>query len=461
MKNTYKILIQSLKWTLILVLIPLVSCENIEVETPNHLLSGETLFTDPNTVEAAILSIYANLRDNVICTGAPQGMSNLMGNYADEITYYSTFSLAEEQFNKNTLVASNPTIEEIWNNAYNQIYAANAIIEGVEGSVYFTEDEQKQYIGEALFCRALVHFYLLNLYGDIPYCTTTDYRYNQTVSRQSEAEVYNQIISDLLQAKEVLTSTDESGEHLRPNKYTAMALLARCYLYTQNWEQAEAETTQLIENNGWETNIENVFLNNATSTLWQFSPNNNGGNTLEADTFIILAAPPSTRALSNHIVDAFEEDDLRKVHWVGQISDATNTFYYPYKYKIGLGAGVSQEYSIVFRMAEQYLIRAEARGRQGNISEALIDINKIRNRAGLNNTTATTETEVLAAVMQERKVELFTEHGHRFFDLKRNGQLDAVLGVTKPGWNHKNRLLPIPQRELLVNPNLQPQNQGY
>src|SRR5690606_28370132 len=101
------------------------------------------------------------------------------------------------------------------------------------------------------------------------------------------------------------------------------------------------------------------------------------------------------------------------------------------------------------------------RARMGAIAAAQADINKIRTRAGLGNTTATTESELLTAILQERRVELFTEHGHRFFDLRRANQLDVVLGPVKPGWNTTDRLLPIPEKELLVNPNLQPQNPGY
>ena len=119
------------------------------------------------------------------------------------------------------------------------------------------------------------------------------------------------------------------------------------------------------------------------------------------------------------------------------------------------------EYSIVFRLSEQYLIRAEARAKQGDILNGKSDLDMIRNLAGLGNITAVTQQDLLDAILRERRVEFFTEHGHRFFDLKRANQLDTVLSVTKPGWNSFEALFPIPATELSLNPNLAPQNPGY
>lgn len=121
----------------------------------------------------------------------------------------------------------------------------------------------------------------------------------------------------------------------------------------------------------------------------------------------------------------------------------------------------SVEYSIQFRLAEQYLIRAEARAYQGDLIGAKEDLNKIRRNADLNDTNALSQQEIITAVKKERRFELFTESGHRFFDLKRNGDLDTVLTGVKFGWNSTDRLLPIPESELTLNPNIQPQNPGY
>ncbi|MNR31887.1 SusD family protein [compost metagenome] len=107
------------------------------------------------------------------------------------------------------------------------------------------------------------------------------------------------------------------------------------------------------------------------------------------------------------------------------------------------------------------MIRAEARAHLGNVSGAQTDLNKIRRRAGLSDTPADTQSELLAAILKERQVELFTELGHRWFDLKRFGLANEVLGAHKTAWNSTDILWPLPQSELLLNENLLPQNPGY
>jgi hypothetical protein len=140
------------------------------------------------------------------------------------------------------------------------------------------------------------------------------------------------------------------------------------------------------------------------------------------------------------------------------------TLYYANKYKALGGAATVTEYPILMRFAEQYLIRAEARAQQNNLSGAATDLNTIRSRAGLTATTATTQTDMLNAVYHERQVELFTEWGHRWFDLKRTGNIDAVMTTVAPAkgttWSSYKQLMPIPPSDILADPNIK-QNQGY
>jgi hypothetical protein len=143
------------------------------------------------------------------------------------------------------------------------------------------------------------------------------------------------------------------------------------------------------------------------------------------------------------------------------------TYYYPAKYKATTTSGSSfKEYLMIFRLAEQYLIRAEARAMQNNFQGARDDLNAIRTRAGLGNTTANDQVSLLTGILHERQVELFTEMGQRWLDLKRAGKVDQVMSVVTPlkangaAWKSYQQLYPIPFNDIKLNPALI-QNPGF
>jgi hypothetical protein len=207
------------------------------------------------------------------------------------------------------------------------------------------------------------------------------------------------------------------------------------------------------------SNLNNVFIPNSNEIIWQIIRDNT--NTAEGSTFI----PASTTAkpvyaITTSLLNSFEAGDQRKVNWLKSNTVSGQAYYYPFKYKVRVTTPVS-EYEVVFRLAELYLIRAEARAMQNNLTGAKDDLNMIRNRSGLLATSAITQTEILNAIEQERRVELFTEWGHRWLDLKRMNKADGVLGPIKaPNWQTTDILYPIPQVELDRNPYLV-QNPGY
>src|SRR5690606_38892988 len=340
---------------------------------------------------------------------------------------------------------------------------ANAIIEGVTNSSRLQTEIKNQLKGEALFVRALLHFYLVNMFGDIPYVMTTDYNQNNVVSRTPTLEVYQKLKQDLEESINLLGVAYITTDRTRPNKATAQALLARVYLYNGNYSDAVNMSTIVLNNSSMyvmESNLENTFLKSSSSTIWQFSPGASGANTYEGTTYIFLEGPPNKVSLLTDFVSQFNDNDLRKAHWIKAVTNGSETWYHAFKYKQNNNSGSSVEYSILFRIEEQYLIRAEAKVKTGDIAGACEDLNKIRNRVGLPNVEVTSQEELLDAILQERKFEFFTEFGHRFFDLKRFGKLDEAL-VNKPGWNSTDKLWPIPISEILINPNLNPQNPGY
>ncbi|MFD2909810.1 RagB/SusD family nutrient uptake outer membrane protein [Flavobacterium ardleyense] len=458
MKAIYK-----MTWLTIFTVMFLGSCDSFtEINVPQSQLVGPVVFEDVNTATAAVLNCYARLREEGMITGTAFGLSHIMGNYADELSFYGS-NATFQSFNDHTIVPSNSFIATLWNSSYSQLYDVNSIIEGLEATNAIPQMEKDKLMGEALFLRAYIHFYLTNCFGEIPYITTTNYLQNAIVSKNSLAQIKQYIVQDLEDAEALLPSNYPSDERVRANKNVAKAMLARQYLYVDNWEQAELYATDVINSGAysWELNIPNVFLKENPGIIWVLHPGIAGLNTKDARTFVFSAGPPIKPALALDIVNAFEPNDSRKTNWTRTIANGSQSWNHSYKYKKTLNTGTSQEYTILFRLAEMYLIRAEARAEQSKNSEALQDLNKVRNRAGLPNSLATTREGIIEAVMQERKVELFTEQGHRWFDLKRTARAAAVLSPIKPNWQNTQVVFPIPEAELLRNPNLLPQNGGY
>jgi hypothetical protein len=333
------------------------------------------------------------------------------------------------------------------------------------------------------FMRAFFYFYLVNLFGDVPLATTTDYRVNRVLPRTPETQVYALILQDLKDAQADLSPDFVDGflkkvpERVRPTKMAATALLARVNLYLQDWAGAEAAATQVINQPDFvlDPNLDNIFLSNSKEAILQLQPGTDGENGYDAKIYVLdsaeLNATSNPITLQPALTSVFDSADRRFQKWIGKITVPARdtvpgkTFYFPYKYKNNNPAATSTpEYLMVLRLAEQYLIRAEARAQLGDVAGARSDLNAIRSRAGLPETISATQQELLNAIMNERRVELFTEWGHRWFDLKRTGAMDSVMtrvaaekGTT---WRSYYKLYPIPQYEIGLDPNLV-QNPGY
>ena len=177
---------------------------------------------------------------------------------------------------------------------------------------------------------------------------------------------------------------------------------------------------------------------------------------------LILTSSPGEVALSPQLVNSFQATDKRKLNWIGSVTVGSNTYYYPYKYKVGQNVTTISEYTMVLRMGEIFLIRAEALARQNDLDGALNDLNVIRGRAGLTQMLATSQPAILDSISNERNAELFTEFGDRWLNLKRTGSVTLILQPVKgadwtPG---TDELYPIPQQEIIRNPALN-QNLGY
>lgn len=463
--ETHTLLKQSLFIALLLLFsLLMVNCEDfLEPGTPLGQIDQEEVFNDPNTATAAITSLYGKLRDDSFLTGNLSGATITLGLYADELDYYFFPGFSIEAFYYHQVLPTNGSVKSIWDEAYNIVFAANTALEGIANSNALEPELKEQLRGEALFVRALCHFYLTNLYGDIPYVISTDYAVNSEVGKLPISEVYDAILTDLMEARPLLGTDYLTPDRVRPNSLVVSALLAKVYLYRREWALAVGESSQVIQDSNFqfESDINSAFLRESTSTIWQLASQNEGDNTLEASNLIFDSGPPPVVALNPLLVNSFETGDLRRSLWIGEVTDGVETWYFANKYKEQFNTGGSLEYSKILRLAEQYLIRAEARSMLGDIGGAQADINKIRNRAGLVDTMASTPEALQDAIQKERRTELFTELGNRWFDLLRTGRAGEVLSPIKSGWRATDVLLPIPEAELLANPNLNPQNPGY
>ncbi len=441
----------------------ILSCKKfVDIKPSPNLVQTDQLFTNDATALSAVNGVYLQMRASSpsLANGT---LSIYAGLGADELTTSAT-SLEYDAFNKNSILSISTIVSsQIWSTAYKVIYRTNAIIENLQKSTEISQSTKARLTGEMKVVRSLYYFYLINLFGDVPLITSSDYKKNEYKSRTAVNEIYQQIVADLTDAISLLSESYPSSGKVRPNKWTATALLARVYLFEGDWINAEAQSSSIISSDAYSmvADLNAVFKNNSDETIWEIAPANESRNTAEGSVFVPSSSSTApTIYLTSSLVNSFEIDDARKSSWLGVNSVAGNMYYYPFKYK-QRAANPVDEYEIVFRLAEQYLILAEARAKQNKIPEASADLNVVRNRAGLLNTTAIDQNSLLPAIMKERQIELFAEWGNRWLDLKRNNLINFVLGPMKgSNWQTTDTLYPIPFNEIQINTYLI-QNPGY
>jgi hypothetical protein len=441
----------------------------IDVNAPSDQLVTGTTFATDNTLKSAIAGMYSTMA-SANSYDLQFSLSFLTGNSSDEMQFYISTPDYDPYFN-NTIAVDDYQVENLWSELYASVYQANSIMEGVGNSTGSLSNALKtEAIGEAKFVRAFCNFYLVNLWGDVPLATSTDVVTNNSLLRSPKAKVYQQIIADLTDARNTLVGNYSyaGGERIRPNKYAATALLARAYLYTGDWANAQLNSDSVLNyttlyNLLTTAGLGGIFVKDNTEAIWQVTPSPSSfvGFTQEGQYYNFGRTTVPNYQLSSNLVNAFETGDKRYTNWVGASTYQGTTYYYPYKYKqTATNSTAAGEYCTYLRLAEQYLIRAEAMAEQNNLSGAVTAINVIRTRAGLPNTTATTQAAILLAIEQERRIELFGEYGHRWDDLKRTGRADAVLGAEKTGWTTNAALYPIPKYDINNNHHLT-QNPSY
>lgn len=436
----------------------------VTIPPPENQLVSENAFADDKTADATMAGLYSIM--NAYNYQYGNVVTSFMPAFGADEFYYAFSNTYFDEFKNDALTPDNSYVNRFWESPYSYIYQVNAVMEGIGKSTSLSENKRTQLLGEAKFVRAFCYFYLVNYFGDVPLILNTDYKVNTVLKRTEKSKVWDAIVKDLTDAQSMLPDDYISEERIRPNKQAATALLARTYLYLEKWDQAEAEATKVINDPKYKLldNLNDVFLANSEEAIWQLQSVNKstaGVNTWEG--FNIVPFSPTGRAYYNlydELVNAFEPGDARKADWTKTYVTGGKTYYFPYKYKIRTATPV-QEYSMVLRFAELFLIRAEARAQQDKLDDARDDLDKIRERADLDNLpTDLNKEQMLAAVAQERRVELFGEWGHRWLDLIRTGKAIEVLKPIKEDIDQHDLLYPIPLPAMRTNPFLV-QNNGY
>ena len=440
------------KYIYIAYIVLLSSCSSFLEVDPKTSISGEGIIHDETSAQAALNGVYDALRNYYSVDY--QSIAYLSG---DNVQWTGSQSQVQEFIN-HRVNPENSTIAGTWNGIYQSVNRANHVIKALtsEGVEAIPDAVKNNVLGQAYAIRALNYFDLVRVWGGVPLLTepTENVQDNTGIKRSSAAEAYAQVLADLNQAEALLpVSTDR----FVITQKTVWALKARYYLYQQDWQEAQAYASKLIDDQAnyellapyysfFKDNVtgtrESVFelfysINESNPHRTQWQPQTNGGTRQWApsDELIALLNDPQTGGARSQLI---AKDNQNR--WYGNLYYRSN----------------GEDPTYVIRLAELYLIRAEAAAQLGDYAIAVNDLNKIRERAELQvKPTSSDRTEILQWIEDERRLE-FPFEAHRWFDLIRTGRAQEVLGISESF----RLLLPIPYSQLLADPALE-QNPDY
>ncbi len=434
------------------VLTVLASCSKYLELYPNDAIPSTQAIVDAGTARAAIIGTYDRVQ------GYQAGDYPTLGVMpADNVIFNGTLS-QYLQLDQNAIPPDNVTTVSAYQGLYRVINSANSVIAAVPGVTdpALSEAAKNTILGEAYFLRALAYFDLARGWGgvQVQLQPTADLGVIKGIKRSTLAATYDQVLDDLKSAEPLLS--DDANTRNRAQKSTVHALRARLHLYRKEWDLAEACATLVINNTKYELvkpyssfftapfqSRESVFelqySNNDRNSFWNlWYPSSLGGQyTLKpSDAIVAKLNDPGIGGTRNALIAG------------------TGNSVYGVCYNT---AGINTDPSYLIRIAELYLIRAEARAQQDNLEEALDDLNAIRERAEVPPFISTDKAAVLLAIEEENSVE-FAFEAHRWFDLVRTERAGEVLGVTDRNfW-----LFPLPYQDVLSDPDLEGKNNpGY
>ncbi|MEJ0032198.1 MAG: RagB/SusD family nutrient uptake outer membrane protein [Bacteroidota bacterium] len=500
-----KIYIASLTFVLLTVL----SCKDSFLDVP--VQGGVTIDSDPNLAQSLVGGVYAGLLqgdswgDGDVHGFAFISVTSIMSDDADKGSTASDQLNPVGDLDDFNHTSTNKFAETLWSGHYNSIGAANQALKALSNSTVLTDAVKNQYVAEVRFLRGYLYFNLVRMYGKVPLVLNVakdaeDAATNPVfATRASVADVYTAIIADLQFAAENL-DVALLAPHGHANKGTAQSMLAKVYMYQQNWQQVFDLTNEVITSNQYSLIAD-------YASLWRqsedFSPESifeigtgkfNNAN-LKIDNYTVSQGPRTGGSggwddlgwgfndPTVNLVNAYEPGDLRKNAtiifinnsgdhkgtplWDGfrvPSSDSVQNLRYNYKaYTSKLketfanAADKDRPKNVrIMRYAEVLLMNAEAAVHLGQ-GDPDGKINLLRDRADLTPKSGVTIDDI----WQERRVELAMEHD-RFWDLVRQGRAAEVMQASGKHFQQgKHELLPVPNSEIQLSGGLLDQNPGY
>lgn len=496
----YKIL------AIVVMLMVTTSCDNFLAEEPRDVVSPNNFFTSDREAESAVNGLYRTYQ-NFNMYGHPRGLHHYY-EYGAETVGPNRHWGGVESIGNYTLDEGNyGGARGTWQDLYSVVQNANLIISRISGNESISESARNQSLGETLFLRSFAYYHLTNLWGNVPY-----YRESlplaevQELGRTDKAKIREEILQDLQQASELLPGTYPDSERGRATMWAAKTLMVKINLWLKNWEAARDEAVDIINNSPHRLldNYADVFdssneYNNEIIFEIVFAKDLMSQRGTDVFTPRIRDEPEDDSergalqdalAARNEgftgyglgvalpdLVNSFPANDLRR-----QVTIVDNylgfDLNFPYFGKlwnldqINSPRGNHGDNFVVFRLADVYLMAAEAENELNGPANAYQYINKVRERAydSVQPLSGLTQQQFRESLRNERKWELAAE-GHRRMDLIRWGILldvvkNAEYRVFNPASNIQPHhvLLPIPVEELQLNPQLlesDPTNNGY
>jgi len=388
-------------------------------------------------------------------------------------------------------IPSSANPEDFWTIGYDIINRVNMIITNIDAIQDATEEQKNQVLGEAFGIRALVHFDLVRYFAQ-PYNLSDNsiadgadgvgghlgvpYRSISEISepaRESVSLNYEHIIADLRKSAELINT--EPTDPFTFSSAAANALLARAYLYTENWDSAFYFSNKVITEYAYSlvsnSNYIAMWASDFTAeNIFSIKMASDDYNQTDALGYIFLEAGYGDLVATQDILDLYADADVRGTGKDGNITSTAGTMFYSVNGQLfinkfpGRSSTAGLDNTPVIRLAEMYLIRAEANYHNSNYVATQSDITTIRQRANPSATPVIASgSALLDEVLLERRLELAYE-GHRYFDLIRNKKSivrnDHSLIDGTTAYPNLKFCFPIPQVEMDANDNMV-QNKGY